>query len=116
MRIANKDFWQDRIGSNVDMEQKQSADVINSMLRKIQNEWYTKLTREYPHFICKPNEKNAFSSPFCCGVSAREWNQENDLIMYVGEEARDWWFDDEEGHSSDISYLQEYAVAYFEIG
>ena len=90
------------------MRNGKTAEEINKELISVQETWYKQLLKTDSRF----EDDSQFSSPFCFGVSEKEWN--DNVIMYIGEEARGWWFDDEKHHESEIEYLQGYAISYFE--
>ena len=89
------------------MPNSKTFNQINEQLRNIQRSWYKKLPQKYKDF-------GRFSSPFCFGVSAHARDASKPLIMYVGEEPKNWQFNDGKSHESDIEYLQKYALAYLE--
>lgn len=89
------------------MRNSKNAEALNKELRQLQQQWYDKLPKEY-------KEYDDFSSPFCFGISNAAWSDKLPLIMYIGEEPKDWWFNDENHHEQDIEYLQEYSIAYLE--
>lgn len=89
-----------------------TAHQVNEQLRALQDEWYKKLLRTETDYNFQDYAN--FSSPFCFGVSKFAWSNEKPLLMYIGEEPKDWWFNDENHHEQDIKYLQEYSVAYLE--
>lgn len=85
---------------------ERNASDINATLQTMQKDWYDGIDAKYK------DNKN-FSSPFCFGVSEKtieECNGGKKLLMYVGEEAKDWCFSD----NSTIKYIQDWAIAYFE--
>ena len=69
------------------MRNGKTAEQINQELKKVQEEWYNQLPEKF-------KEKAKFSHPFFWGVSEKAWNEEKPLIMYMGEEARNWTFKD----------------------
>ena len=80
---------------------ERNASYINATLQTMQKEWYEGLKD------CKFNyyDLSMFSSPFYFGISEKtieECNCGKDLLMYVGEEAKDWTFD------------QQWAINYFD--
>ena len=87
------------------------ANEINKSLIELQGKWYGALPDEYKNY-------GEVSSPFCLGVSeetAREVREGRPLLMLVGEEPRNWWFNyGSHHHESDLEYLQGYAIAYYE--
>ena len=89
------------------MRNSKNAEALNKELRQLQQQWYDKLPKEY-------KEYDDFSSPFCFGISNAAWSDKLPLIMYIGEEPKGWWFNDENHHEQDIEYLQEYSIAYLE--
>jgi len=95
------------------MRNGKTAEIINEELRVMQQKWFDTLPPKY-----KATEKglsHSVSSPFCCGISQNDWESEKKLIMFVGEEPRNWWFNYEDHHhEGDIGYLQGYSIAYFE--
>ncbi len=82
------------------MRNGKTAEQINQELKKVQEEWYNQLPEKF-----KDREK--FSHPFFWGVSEKAWNEEKPLIMYMGEEARNWTFKDKKD-------IQKYAIDYLE--
>lgn len=82
------------------MRNGKTAEQINQKLRKVQEEWYNQLPKKF-------KEKEKFSEPFFWGVSEKAWNEEKMLVMYIGEEANNWWdFADKD--------IQKYAIDYLE--
>ena len=85
-----------------------TATEINGELQKFQEGWYENLDKCY-------KKVDGFSSPFCFGVSEQTIKERNNddkpLLMYVGEEARNWWFDE---YPKDYQKIQSWAIAYFE--
>ena len=84
------------------------ADQINLELNRLQQKWYDDLSQCYKDY-------NNFSSPFCFGVCQRTIDENakgKPLLMFAGEEARDWCFD--KNQQADLDYLQGYAISYFE--
>ena len=76
----------------------------NEKLRELQKEWYKKPNEDY--------HTSKFSSPFCFGLSEQVINGQDakkPLLMYVGEEARNFCFS-----TSEIEYIQNWTIAYFE--
>ena len=91
------------------------AEKINKNLRELQQAWYNNLDEEFKENNNKENNEYKYSAPFCFGVSEntiKEKNSDKPLIMYVGEEARGWWFD--EKNQNNIEYIQGYGIAYYE--
>lgn len=91
---------------------KNTVKKINEDLRNAQKSWYEQLPEMYKADVYAPYNK--FSSPFCCGVSEKEWNKNGKKIMFVGEEPRGWWFDYCDHRHGDVEYLQKYSIEYFE--
>lgn len=86
---------------------ERNASYINATLQTMQKEWYEGLIEDY-------RDTSKFSSPFCFGISEqtiKERDEGKPLLMYVGEEARNWWFDE---YPKDYQKIQSWAIAYFE--
>ena len=86
------------------MQCRKSAKEINLELLTLQQQWYDSLPVAF-------KDRNRYSSPFCCGVSDLEWDDDKPMLMYVGEEARGWWFD---APDVNLAFLQNYSLSYFE--
>lgn len=85
-----------------------TAQNINKELRKLQQDWYDNLPDKY-------KQHDIFSSPFCFGISEKtieERNAGKPLIMYIGEEPNNWWFEEEEQRV--LEYVQDCSIAYFD--
>ena len=81
----------------------------NRELRELQQDWYNKLPDN------KYKQYDTFSSPFCFGISEKtieERNTGKPLIMYIGEEPNNWWFEEEEQRV--LEYVQGCSIAYFD--
>lgn len=87
------------------MSNEKTYKEINRELTRLADSWYAALPDSYRNF-------NRYSSPFCLGISEHAACSERPLLMYVGEEPKDWRFDN--GRARDLEYLQKYALAYLE--
>ena len=95
------------ISKKIKESMNMDAKRINEDLQILQKKWYSGLSGDY-------QDTSKFSSPFCFGISEqtiKERDEGKPLLMYVGEEARNWWFDE---YPIDYQKIQSWAITYFE--
>lgn len=90
------------------MNRAKNAENVNNCLLELGKKWCLAFD-EQMRAMGLTDWENVYSSPFFAAVSPEEWEKDGrGLVMFLGEEARNWWFD----KTTKMEDIQAFAIQY----